>query len=140
MFCRSIRDHKVRSKANAPGFTLTEVMVSVTLLVLAMVPIFRALTGSYISSNRINYRTNSVILARQKLEEIRAKSVYSYDSSFDQSNASLRDSYVCDVVDTSVDSNLRDVSVTVGYDIDKDSSLDPDEELITLRSLIARRL
>lgn len=122
------------------GFTLTEVIVAITLLVLGIIPVLKALTGSYIASKRIDYKTNSLFLAQEKLDDIRVRSINSYSTDFSENNTTLGNSYLCDVSDSSVGSDLRDIVVTVGYDVNGDNSLDPDEELISLKTMIARRV
>ncbi len=131
---------KKNKRRSSSGFTLTEVIVASTLLVLGIIPVLRALTGSYIASKRIDYRTNSLFYAQSKLDEIRARSIYSYNSSYAQSDTQIENSYLYAVTDTTVNSDLRDVTVTVGFDVDRDSVLDQDEKLISLRTMIARRL
>ena len=69
------------------GFTLTEVVVASGLLIIAIVPILRALTGVHVSSRIIEYRTNSLIYAQAKLDEIKARSIYNYDDSFSQTTS-----------------------------------------------------
>jgi len=121
------------------GFTLTEVIVASTLLILAIVPILKALTAAHISTTIIERRTYSLILAQAKLDEIRARSIYNYGSTFTETNSSLDGSYLGNVEDSSVGSNLRKITVTVGYDLNGDSNLADDEIEVTLATYIARR-
>lgn len=129
-----------RGTRKSDGFTLTEVIVAITLLVLGVIPVLKALTGSYVASKRIDYKTNSLFLAQEKIEDIRVMSINNYSTDFSENNTTLGNSYLCDVSDSSVGSDLRDIVVTVGYDVNGDNSLDPDEELISLRTMIARRV
>ena len=125
---------------NRSGFTLTEVIVASSLLLLAIIPILRALTGSHIASDRIKHKSNSLVMAQAKMEDITARSVYGYELNFDENNSQLGDSYYCDVVDSPLGQDLRKIVVTVGYDKDKDNALDQDEQLISLETLVARRI
>jgi len=121
------------------GFTLTEVIVAATLLIIVIVPILRALTIAHVSSRIIEHRTQSLILAQAKLDEIKARSIYDYSSTFAETNSSIEGSYLCNVEDTTINSNLRRITVLVGGDLNGDSTLEADEIEITLATLIARR-
>jgi Tfp pilus assembly protein PilV len=124
---------------NSRGFTIAEVVIASTLLVIAIIPILRALTMAHVSSGIIEKRTHSLILAQAKLDEVKARSVYHYSSTFVETNSSIEGSYLCNVADTSVSANLRKITVSVGEDLNGDSTLDTDEVEITLSTLIAKR-
>ena len=121
------------------GFTLTEVVIASSLLVIAIIPILRALTIAQVSNRIIEQRTNSLILAQAKLDEIKARSVYHYGDTFLETNSSLEGSYLCNVDDSSVNANLRKITVSVGYDLNDNSTLETDEIEITLATLVAKR-
>jgi len=128
--------------ANLPaGFTLTEVIVASALLIIAMVPILRAMTSAHVSSTSIEYKTRSLTLAQAKLDEIKARSIYDYTkggSSFAESNTSVDGSYRCNVTDDSGDP-LKTIAVSVGYDLNGDITLAADEIEVTLTTYLARR-
>jgi Tfp pilus assembly protein PilV len=119
------------------AFTITEVVVASLLLAVAIVPILKALTSAHVSSALIERRTRSLILAQAKLDQIRARSIYNYTNFAEDSN-SLDGSYLCKVTDNLGDP-LKTITVSVGFDLDDDDSLDADEINITLATLIARR-
>jgi Tfp pilus assembly protein PilV len=127
------------------GLTLSEVVVASALLIIAIVPMLKALTTANLNTADIERKTHSLILAQAKLDEIKAKSVYHYDNSYTESSMPfdppdelyLRN--VTDVPDGSDPNNLRKVTVSVGYDHNSDSNLTPDEIEVTLSTLIARR-
>ena len=121
------------------GFTLTEVVIASSLLIIAIVPILRALTTAQVSSRIIEHRTQSLMLAQGKLDEIKARSVYDYSSTFAESNSSIEGSYLCNVADNSVNANLRQITVSVGEDLNGNSTLNADEIEITLTTLVAKR-
>jgi Tfp pilus assembly protein PilV len=120
------------------GVTLTEVVVSSTLLVVALVPILKALTQAQVTSIIIEHRTQSLILAQAKLDEIRARSIYHYSDSFQLSSASLGSSYLCTVSDNQ-NSSLRTITVSVGFDDDGNAQLASSEILVTLTTYVAKR-
>lgn len=123
------------------GFTLTEVIVASTLLILAIVPILKALTTAHVNTTIIERRTKSLILSRAKLDKIKACSIYNYTNSgasFTENNTVLDGSYLCNVTDNSGDP-LKQITVSVGYDLSGDGNLADTEIEVTLSTLIARR-
>jgi Tfp pilus assembly protein PilV len=123
------------------GFTLTEVVVASSLLIVAIVPILKALTIAHVSTTSIEYKTRSLTLAQAKLDEIKARSIYNYTNdgaSFAENNTSLDGSYLCNVADDSADP-LKTITVSVGYDEDEDNTLAAGEIEVTLTTLLARR-
>ena len=121
------------------GFTLTEVIVTSSLLIIAIVPILKALTAAHLSSTIVERKTRSLVLAQAKLDDIKARSIYNYSTSYSETNTVLETSYLCSATDTGSGSNIRTISVSVGYDTDGDSALDADEIEVTLTTYIANR-
>jgi len=121
------------------GLTLTEVVISSALLIIAMVPILKALTSAQVSGAIIEQKTRSLILAQAKLEDIKARSIYSYNSSFVETNTSVDGSYLCTVTDSGSASDLRQITVEVGYDLNGGGTLEAQEVDVTLSTLVARR-
>ena len=138
-------ENLMHSQHNSPaanrnkGLTLTEVVVASALLIIAMVPILKALTSAQVSETIIERKTRSLIFAQSKLDDIKARSIFNYNSSFTETSTSLGDSYLCTVIDSGSGSDLRQITVKVGYDIDNDSTLEAQEIHVTLDTLIARR-
>ena len=118
------------------GLTITEVVVASSLLVLALVPALRALSAATLTQTKIVKKTESLALARGKLDEIRARCVYHYDESFTQFSVALDGAYLCTVSDNA-DADLRLLTVSVGYDGDGDGSLSSDEIQVTLATYVA---
>jgi len=127
------------AKRKSDGFTLTEVVIATSLLIIAIIPILKALTSAHVTSSIIERRTNSLVFAQAKLDEIKAHSTYNYGASFAETNTSLEGLYLCNVTDTSINTDLRQIQVSVGNDLNSNSMLDTDEIEITLTTLIAKR-
>lgn len=121
------------------GFTLTEVVIAASLLIIAIVPVLKALTGAHVTSAIIERKTLSLTLAQAKLDEIRARSIYDYSSTYSETSTPLDGSYLCDVKDTSKGTELREIKISVGYDLNGNGTLEADEIEITLTTLIAKR-
>ena len=136
-------DDKIQDRVSSieyRGFTLTEVIVASTLLIIAIVPILKALTSGQVTSTLVQRRSYSLILAQAKLDDMRARSIYNYNgSTFTRMNESLDGSYLCNTDDDTKGSNLRKITVSVGYDIDSNSRLTDDEIEVTLATYIAKR-
>ena len=126
-------------RRKSAGLTLTEVAVASALLIIAIVPILKGLTTAHLNTTIIEYKTRSLTLAQARLDEIKARSVYHYSDSFAQSNSSIDGSYLCNVTDAAAGSNLRMITVSVGYDIDGNTILAGDEIEVTLATYIAKR-
>ena len=124
---------------NPKGLTLTEVVIAAALLAIAIVPILKALTMAHVTSTVIEHRTRSLTLAQAKLDEIKARSIYNYGSSFTENNTVLEGLFLCNVEDSSVSADLRQITVSVGQDENGNSTLNTDEIEITLTTLVARR-
>jgi type II secretory pathway pseudopilin PulG len=121
------------------GLTLTEVVVASALLLIVMVPILKALTSAQVSAVIIERKTRSLMLAQAKLEDVKSRSIYNYDSSFAEANTSVDVSYLCTVSDSGAASDLRQITVEVGYDLDGSTTLEAQEVDVTLSTLVARR-
>lgn len=123
---------------NKGGFTLPEVVVAAALLLVAMVPILKALTQANLDSVIIERKTQSLCLAQGKLNQIKATSIYDFNSISD-SNTALGNSYLCKVTQTTVSSNLKEITVKVGQDINRNGTLADSEVEIILQTQIAKR-
>jgi Tfp pilus assembly protein PilV len=121
------------------GLTISEVLIASLLLITATVPILKALTSAQMASTRIDHTSSGLMLARAKIDDIRAKAIYNYGVSYAASSAPLSGSYLCNVSDGEVNSNLRSITVFAGYDENSNHQLDSDEIKVTLETLIARR-
>jgi len=111
-----------------------------TLLIIAIVPILRALTRAHATRSIIERRSRSLLLAQGKLDNIKARSIYDYDASFEEDDTALDGSYLCTVTDSVITADLlRQITVSVGFDLSGDTVLDADEIEVTLATLVARR-
>ncbi len=121
------------------GFTLPEVVVAATLLLIAIVPILKALTQANLNSMIIERKTRSLCLAQGKLNQIRARSIYNFDNNFSESDTALGNSYLCNVTQAIVNGSLKAITVEVGHDSDHNGTLASGEVEVTLQTQIARR-
>ena len=121
------------------AFTITEVIVASVLLLVAIVPILKALTAAHVSDAVVERKTRSLILAQAKLNEIKARSIHNYTGAFMEMYTSLDGSYLCCVRDIPQTPDLRLITVFVGYDLNGNSILAPDEVEATLATYLAKR-
>ena len=133
---RRLAKQRGRRTRDRRGMTLTEVVVASALLMVVVVPVLKALTIAQATSRIVERRTQSVILAQGKLDEIRAKCLQNYDESFEEDSVSLGNSYLRTVSDDQ-DEALREVSVSVGFDENGDGDLSGTEIAVTLTTKIA---
>ncbi len=134
-----IVNRKSKIESRSAGFTLTEVIVASALLIIAIVPILKALTSAHVTSTTIERRTRSLILAQAKLDDIRARSIYNYSDNFQENDVSLDGPYLCDVQATSSGGDSRTITVSVGYDVNGNGILIPAEVEVTLSTIVAKR-
>ncbi len=120
------------------GVSIVEVVVASSLLLVAVVPILKALTAGQVTSRIVTQKTESLVLAQAKLSDIQARAMYDFSSDYDEIGTSLGGSYLCDVSDNE-NTTVKTMSVSVGYDRDANGTLIADEILVTLTTLIARR-
>ena len=120
------------------GVTLTEVVVGSALLIAAVAPMLRALTIAQRTGTVIARKTKCLILAQAKLDEVRAKSIHHYTSSYSDESIALGDSYLCTIPDDE-DPILRLVTVSVGCDANTDGHLEQSELGVGLGTYLARR-
>lgn len=127
------------SRSRRSGFTLTEVVVASTLLIVAMVPILKGLTAAHLNSTKIERKTRSLTLAQAKLDDIKARAIYNYASSYTEVNTELETNYLCTVKDSAIGTDLRQIAVTVGFDTNGNGSLGGGETTVVLETQIAKR-
>ena len=123
------------------GLSMIEVAMASALLIVAMVPILRSLTKANVMSTEVERKTQALVLAQGKLDAIRAISVYNFGStgSFTASNVVLSGSYLCNITDTTAGTDLKQITVAVGYDDSGNGTLSSNEVDVTLTTYIANR-
>lgn len=127
-----------RGRNRRQGMTFTEVLVATLILSLAMVPILQAMTNTHRYSRMIEKKTKCLIYAQNQMEELRARAIEDYDSSWSASSQSAGGGYLYNIAASS-DASLRTVTVTCGFDENQNLSLDSGEILVCLRTLIANQ-
>ncbi len=136
-----MRPNRRKKPRKKRAFTLVEVVVAASLLLIGIVPILSALTSALTTTAFIEQKTHCLAIAQGKIEEIKAKSIYNWPSNgaYNENKAWIG-SYRYSVSDKMhFSQNYRTLTVTSGYDSNKNGILNTDEILITLTTLIARR-
>ena len=135
--------HLKYSKTNRrhKGLSIIEVAMASVLLIVAMVPILKSLTKANMLSSSVERKTQCLVLAQGKLDDIRARSIYNFGSagSFAASNIVLSGSYLCNVAESSAGTDLKQITVSVGYDDNHNGSLTGDKIEVALTTCFARR-
>lgn len=132
---------KLKHRKNNSGLTLIEVVIASLLLAIAIVPILKCLSVANANTRKIEIKTQSLLLAQAKLDEIKTRSIYDFTNngnSFTANNISLGNSYLCNITDDGGDP-LKTVTVSVGFDSNGNNSLSSSEIEITLSTRLARR-
>ncbi len=126
------------NKRRRVGVTIVEVVVASTLLLIALVPILKAMTTAQVTTRLVEHKTRSLILAQGKMSDIQARAIFQFSSNYAQTGTVLDGQYLCNVSDDE-DASLKTISVSVGHDANGDNTLASEEILVTLTTLIALR-
>ena len=134
------RELKQTGSRTKKGLTLTEVVVASALLIIGVVPILKGLTGSHLTSAILEQKTQALVMAQAKMDEIKARSINNYSTNFGENNTPLGNSYICTVADIPDGPDIRTITVSVGYNDDGNSVLASDEIDVELSTKIAKRI
>lgn len=126
-------------KLKKKGFTFIEVLASVLLLAVIIVPFIQYAADNLTMSLEIERRVTSNLLAEVEMEKIKNVLRKSFETDFTAWSSSLGNNYFASRTSTDVSSTLKIVEVSVGYDTDKNSSLGTDEITVTLTTKYAKR-
>ncbi len=135
-------------KKGNKGFTLIEIVISLTILAVALVPMIQMLPGGLIIRAKIERVTKITFLAQKKMEE--QINLFHYD--FDHDSSISFDPGPTDyssigfpgfkfkvTVNVVVTNKLKSLKVTVWYDADNDDVPDSEEDLVVLDNQVASR-
>ncbi len=132
-----MKSRNTESKRQA-GVTIVEVVIASALLLVAIVPILKAMTSAQVTGRVVSRRTESLTLAQGKLSEIQAMMMQDFSASYAETADVLSGSYLANVSDDG-HASRKTISVSVGYDDDGDDALASDEVLVTLTTLVVIR-
>jgi len=125
------------------GLSIIEVAMASALLIVAMVPILKSLTKANMLSSSVERKTQCLVLAQGKLDEIKARSIYNFDSIVSLNNAAFSGtSYLCNITVSNVtppNPDLKQLTVSVGCDDNHNGSLADDKIEVALTTCFARR-
>ncbi len=130
-----------KRKSFRKGLSIIEVAMASALLIIAMIPILKSLTRANMMSNDLEKKTQCLILAKGKLDEIRARSIYNFGTtgSFTANNVVINGSYLCNIQDSDITADLKQITASAGCDENGDGSLSSSEIEVTLTTCFARR-
>ncbi len=126
---------KIRRQA---GVTIVEVVLASALLLVAIVPILKAMTSAQVTSRIVERKTKSLPLAQGKMSEIQARMLHDFSANYTEAAAVLSGQYLANVSDDR-HASKKTISVSVGYDDNDDNALASDEVLVTLTTFVAKR-
>lgn len=123
----------------AKGFTFVEVLASVLILAGTIIPLITFTADSLATSLEIERKVKSTLLAEVEMEKIKNVLRKSFETDFTAWSSSLGDNYLAIRTSTDVSSTLKIIGVSVGYDTDKNGSLETGEIMVTLTTQYAKR-
>lgn len=121
------------------GFTFVEVLASVLLITGAVVPLITFSADSLSTSIEIERKVRSMLLAEAEMEKIKNVLRKSFDTDFTAWSGDLGNDYLAERTSSDVSSTLKVIGVSVGYDVNKNGSLDSSEIMVTLTTQYAER-
>ena len=122
------------------GFTMLEILVSVAIMAIAVVPLLGLLTSAPVLHQQREQQMRAAFLAQLRLEEVKQKITVGFDNDYDRSTDPLVDDFpATDDPDTSDVDNLKVITVEVLYDMNGDCIPDDIEQKVELKTKVARR-
>jgi prepilin-type N-terminal cleavage/methylation domain-containing protein len=133
------------------GFTMIEVLGAIVILAITIVPMLGLFTIAPALHLQREYLTRAAFLAQVRTEEIRDNLIDSFTGDFNKPNGAADDFPVSEGFEPSdsgyrytiahdTDDELKDVTIRVWHDDDGDNSPDAEEQIITIRTQVSRRL
>ena len=123
------------------GFTLIEILASILLIAVALIPIMIIVPQMIENSLNSERLTKVIFLAENKTEEVKRDAIYDFATSRDESAtafASPHGDYKYRVLDDE-GTEIKVIQIQVWYDEDTDDILDSGEDSIVLDTKIADR-
>ncbi len=126
-------------KLKKNGFTLVEILGSVLVMTVVIVPFITFAANNFTVGMQIERKTRSNLLAEAEMEKIKNTLSKSFDTVFTAWPGDLGDSYLITRTSTDVSATLKRIGVSVGYDDNQNGSLGTDEIMIDLVTQYAKR-
>ena len=131
------------SHRDESGFTMLEIVASVAILAIAIVPMLGLFVGAPVLHAQREQQTRAAFLAQRRLEEVKSQAAHDFDADYNKTSVSAADFSAPDTkfrytVSDDQGANLREVAVTVWYDENDNNSLDDNEDQFLLSTKIAR--
>ncbi len=134
------------SRKDESGFTMLEILASVAILSIAVIPMLSLLTSAPVLHAEREQQTRAAFLAQLKLEAVKQKVLYDDDFAIDYDEAatafSAPDSefkYTVTDTDDPGGDDMKDLTVHVWYDENDSDSQDAGEQTVTLKTKVAKR-
>ena len=153
---------KVRSPLRQSGFTMLEILASIAIMAIAVLPLLGLIASTPAIHVRREREVRATFLAELRLEEVKGAAIYNYDFNLDgggystsspedfpvdegfKTSDSIFRYTVSDVILEIIGKDdipiLRDITVTVWHDQDGSNTINGTETSVVLRTKVARRL
>lgn len=126
-------------KLKKNGFTLVEILGSVLVMTVVIVPFITFSANNFTVGVDIERKTRSSLLAEAEIEKIKNTLSKSFETVFTAWPTDLGDSFLVTRTSTDVSDTLKRIGVSVGYDDNKNGSLGTDEIMTELVTQYAKR-
>jgi type II secretory pathway pseudopilin PulG len=143
----SLLDSDSRSKIKSQkskiesGFTILEILFTVIIVGIALVPIMKLLPEALVLDAQMERETRVAFLAQLKIEEVKSEVIHDFTQDYTESATAFPspDSDYKYTVSDDQGTGIKEIAVNIWYDKDGDSNIDADEEDIGLNTKIAER-
>lgn len=128
-------------KGKEHGFTLIEILISVIVLVIALVPLSGVITKSLGSNVDIEYINRTAFLAQLKMEEIKTLIFADYERDYSETAKAFLspDNGFKYIIEDDGDPEFKQIKITVWYDRNGNNNPNSGEEKTELYTKISRR-
>ena len=123
------------------GFTLLEILLTIIILSMALIPLMEMLPQALVLDNKVERETQAVFLAQQKLEEVKGEAIYDFSPDYSMSATAFPSPHSTFkyIVSDDQEAGIKEIAVNVWYDEDGDNIVDSDEEEVELNTKVAER-
>lgn len=133
-------------RKNSHGFTLLEVVVSVALVSVVLIPLMQMVPNMLKIGTKVEAVTRSTFLATQKMEEIKSliqssNASYGYTKNYTQSATAFPSPYFLYkfTISDNADAHIKTLTVTVWNDADGNGAIGATEYSVALDTKVAKR-
>ena len=136
-----IMKQRMWSIAWEDGYTLLEIILTISILSIALIPLLEMLPRTLLLEDQLEQRARIAFLAQRKMEEVKSKVIYDFGQDYTELATAFPspDSEFKYTVSDSQGLEMKEIAVRTWCDKDNNGSITEGEEYIELNTKIAKR-